>query len=289
MPSKATGKEQAHPELRRLLSSCGLHLPILDSDGAGQPQQVVLRKQQVSFFTTALDKAFREDVEGEREADLFARRLEDFLNSNEFAMTSCLSPMLLRPESSSCGGDGEDRLVKESLVRALLRVEAVQTRLFCFLMEKAVVASVEEEERDCGGMTANKQLPLSRLILSQVCWHKRLFQPDKLGDKVIEAVQCSSEGFQRELIASACNILDSSQHPRLSAVLKDMMKQYPRLTGIALDAFCCLSVGAEAMEDIRAAVAKRLGSTASEDLPGVVTFLLVRSMKGGFFPSLTST
>ncbi len=261
-------------------------------------------KKELPAFVRAMSDRFRLDVHHPREADMFRRDLIDLLKSSDSALSSFLMPMAVEMPEGPEGG----RMVKESLVRGLMQLEEVQAELFSWLMEKAVMAAVEEEGEQGRASQPGEGLPLSRLIVTQVRWLNRVFEGERMADKVVEVLRCCpAKQFLSDLLSALPDLVAEVEQSRVATVVEELMRGDADLTGAALDALACLSVGEDTLEDIRYgcglaivvlvtdharslpvhlvhrrnSVTKRLSSTALEDLPSVLRFLLDTASSAG--------
>jgi hypothetical protein len=114
-----------------------------------------------------------------------------------------------------------------------------------------------------------------QLILSQICWLDSIVNGAALSGSMIEILNASPESVQREIILRLPEIVDAAHQSKLAMPLRDIMETSKgELTNYVLEAFTALAIDAEALEEVRQSMLKRLALVAMCDVPVVVKFLL---------------
>ena len=218
-------------------------------------------------FLKKLTNEFQLDITYPSRAKKFSKEFLKFLESSPAALSSCLAPL-----AWDCDEATSDYR-RESLIRALVQIPDLQMELLVWLTEKMVLTAIEEEDGTAEETPAGT-LPKSRLILSQIRWLNKIADGKMLSDKVVEILESSPWGLQLDLIPALPDIVEDKFHCRMAMILRDLMKDNVDLIGACLDAFSCLSIGDDVMDEIRRSILKGVSNTAKEDLPAVVKFLL---------------
>ncbi len=172
--------------------------------------------------------------------------------------------------------------VRDSLVRLLLQVDDLQTELLSWLLEKMVlIAMTDEDSGDARSKSDENLGPTAQLILGQLRWLDRIRDGSRLANKVCEVLEAAPENLQRDLMASLPQILPEEHHSQVAVVLRRLMTDNcDVLLSAGLHSLSYLSVDSDVLDEVRSSVLKTISSTASEDLPVVVEFVL-QSCKAG--------
>lgn len=206
-------------EMSRLLSSCGLFL----CDAA--PHHL---DREPHAFVRAMAAKLKKGVNPMQEpGKRLVEQILAFMGECEEALTSCLTPLLQLEQG---GSEGEGTLVKESLVMLLLQLEELQTGIFVWLMEKAALKAMDEDDerkkgRAVRGPPGQGRLSTSRLILSQTRWLNRVYEAEPMAEKVLEVLGvCSSPSYLSDLLGALSELVAESQQSRVAAKAEEIMR-----------------------------------------------------------------
>ena len=87
-------------------------------------------------------------------------------------------------------------------------------------------------------------------ILLQIRWLDRVSDPKAVSEKMSEMVQSAPETLQGDIIEALPEIVDENHQSGLAPVLRELMQDCPRLTGVVLQAFTYLAIRQEIMADV---------------------------------------
>ncbi|KAJ3413081.1 Fanconi anemia group D2 protein [Chytridiales sp. JEL 0842] len=172
----------------------------------------------------------------------------------------------LRPVRVENGREG-----RESLVKLMLGVEYLQTRLIGILIDK-IPEFLFDEINESAGIFEN----MPRLIMRQLRFLDFVVDPENLTGKLIEALETTSAVVfvQKDLIDAIPEILPDSGHSEMVESLQKHMQENVELVVPILDTLATLGVPADKLEEITEAVVAQLERAELESIPMVIRFLL---------------
>ena len=106
-------------------------------------------------------------------------------------LVKALSPTQTAPSCATARSATQD-----SLVRLMLSVEDIQSKLLTWLLEKIAIIALTEEDGASNTQSVNKP----QLILSQIRWLDRIVNGSELADKLYEILEASPQRVQQEII-----------------------------------------------------------------------------------------
>ncbi|KAJ3330635.1 Fanconi anemia group D2 protein [Blyttiomyces sp. JEL0837] len=209
-----------------------------------------------------------------------SERSRGFLNDlsdeggNGAGKLAALKVMLLPLVCSSGTGStqsGNRSLNSYSLMRVLLGVEAIQTKLIGILIEKICECMFDYADKDLK-LTDN----MPRLILQQFRFMDEVVDPGALTTKLIDALETTSAvcSVQKEVIACIPEIIPDSGQRDIVLALMGQMNQNVELVAPVLDALSTIGIPADDQGEIVASVLAQLDRADLTNLPIVIRFLL---------------
>ncbi|XP_043096952.1 Fanconi anemia group D2 protein isoform X2 [Puntigrus tetrazona] len=199
----------------------------------------------------------------------FPNIIEEFISALETHIEdperfrNCLLPCV---PSSTSQQDTNSGSYQESLVRLLLGIEMLQTKVINTLFEK-LPEFIFESVREDG-------LNVPRLIINQLKWLDRIVDGKDLSSKLMQMVSVAPVEIQRDIITSLPEILEDSQHGDMAKELNGLLQQNTQLSVPILDALSSLNLSSALLSEVREVVMGTLSAVQLEDLPVVVKFIL---------------
>ncbi|CAB5380613.1 unnamed protein product [Rhizophagus irregularis] len=190
--------------------------------------------------------------------DQFLEALQELLDEDPAQFMTCLKPLLV---------NGESRFGTDSLIRILLGIDVIQSKLFDQLLER-LPTFISESDND------SVESPIPRLILQQLKWLEYTVDPLRLTEKILEMIPITPLDIQREIIINLPEIINDSEQMTVIKALIDLMDQSHRLIVPILDALSNFIIQEDYMCKIRETVFDQLESADLEDLPLIIKFLL---------------
>lgn len=191
-----------HVELVELLGRIGVEPPRDDATSAASPRLVVASALETRM---AAQQAVLDD---DTKTSLLAA-LAALWDTSERWLRMCLSPSV-----ASDGG------AADSLVKILLRVDALQPALIETLLERVVAIASEAFDTDA---------PLSdstpRLVLAHVRWLEAVADPASLVVKLLQVLDVCPAALQREVVALVPEVAEDAQHELIVDTLHELIVQ----------------------------------------------------------------
>ncbi|XP_062618450.1 Fanconi anemia group D2 protein-like, partial [Saccostrea cucullata] len=223
---------------------------VLDVDQAVFQRNLQIALKRRDNFPSVLD----EFIEG------FQEYIED---QHRFHYSLLPTQTSDKCESARCSS-------QDSLVRLLIGVDVLQSKMMMCLLEK--LAEFMENE-DCI-VEHGEKVNLPRLLMSQFRWLDRILDCKELADKMLEMISIVSVDIQREIITCLPEVVEDSEHSHVATSLRDLLVEKSSLTVPILDALSNLNLNPELMMEVRGSVLQTLSTVEVENLPVVVRFLL---------------
>ena len=180
--------------------------------------------------------------------------------------------------------------VQESVIRLLLQIDDIQTKLISWLLEKLALISLNETEpsqhtrKIVASNSQNANINKTQLILSQLRWLDRIVDGNALTDKFLEILGATSNQASQEVIACLPEVIaEVHNQEKIALVLRDMLENNDLLEGggsmtsVILDTLTNLTIRAEVATNIQISVLKNMDSYSLEDRPVLVKFILQTS------------
>ncbi|CAG5125424.1 unnamed protein product [Candidula unifasciata] len=161
--------------------------------------------------------------------------------------------------------------VGDSTVRLLLGVDVIQSPLMTVLLDK--LAEFQGGEDDFIFHQGQK-IYVPRLLLSQFRFLDRIVDGKELSKKLLEILNITSVGVQKEIMACIPDIVEDTEHGDVAKKLRDELRSNTELTCSVIDALTYLNISADLVTEMRNSVVEMLKSFSIHDLPIVVNFLL---------------
>ncbi|KAJ1856196.1 Fanconi anemia group D2 protein [Coemansia sp. RSA 1822] len=245
---------------REVIQTCGVELV----DGS-----IPVLHTPSTLFRYQLNEAIRSD------ADLVAY-MGDYLDellSDHDAISLYLDPMTLGTVTDDStatmhvvsGGLPQT----ESLVRLMLGVDALQSRLVATLVDK-FPEYIGDEGTD-GDASATK---VSVKILRQLRWLDYVLDSGALTEKLLETLGFVPPDMQREIVVALPDIISDSDNTQVTKVLASMLKETPELMLPVLDTLGSLDCAPALLQGARNSVISHLASAEPIELPVLLRFLL---------------
>ncbi|KAJ1900527.1 Fanconi anemia group D2 protein [Kickxella alabastrina] len=233
-----------------ILSRCGIEMfsdkaPVLHTSTA--------------LFRYKLSEAIQQDAQV---SQVVGDCIEDLLASD--SITLYLDPVTQPQEDQVRGVYGQP----ESLVRLLLGVDSLQSRLIGLLLDK-FPEFIGTEDRQAAGETKT-----SIKVLRQLRWLDYIVDSAELTEKLLETLGFVPAEMQSEIVSALPDIISDSDNAEVSKVLAGMLSDTPELMLPLLETLGSLDCGPALLQDARSSVIGHLISAEPLDLPVMIKFLL---------------
>ena len=250
--TKRSAPTQPSPE--EAPQSAGLAL--LASVGAGRKADGWVLAADSFRFRQQLDQQMRDPA---RYDELLAALGDEFAVSDKLRLA-------LAPMRATDGHD--DAAVKDSLVRHLLHVDALQTQVARLLLEKLPELQDESERPQAGVMT------LTKLLLSQFKWLEHVVDGHALVETVREMLEVVEPPLKRDLVLVLPDLVSDGQHAAAVDILRDLLREDSQFTAPVLDSLGSLALPADLVEQVVELVTQSISSSNLTDVPVVIRFLM---------------
>lgn len=202
-----------------------------------------------------------------------ATRFEETLGQlldNIATLKACLLPLLPASISSASSQSSlysaYGASIQESLVRILLELPKLQTRLLALLIEKLP----EFEYRDGDSIEDN----MPKLILGQFRWLPWIENSTAIAEAFIGALSlASSSSLKHDIITWIPETADDLASETLVPALVGVMESEPELLGVCLDTLSNLKLYGEHLDTVQKASLELLNSVDPENVPVLLKFL----------------
>ncbi|XP_024939928.1 Fanconi anemia group D2 protein isoform X2 [Cephus cinctus] len=243
-------ESQLDNELIRFFNSSGITLSQNDNPHVLNDDAPTIRQKMETLFSTQTFKV-----------KTILSQWQKYIE-NEDNLQKSLNNTKIISEQDAFGD-----LNKTSLVRILLQVPLLQTKMINFLLERLTEAILVADSPD--------DVPWCGLMLQQFRFIEEILDVDNLTSKLEELLESCPTWFQRELILFLPDIIIDSQHYAIAEVLIKSLESNPELTNSILECISNLTLGKQYMEDLRDKVLNTLKSQLHMDmLPAVTKFVL---------------
>jgi hypothetical protein len=156
--------------------------------------------------------------------------------------------------------------VQESIVRFLIEIPKLQTRLLVLLLEKLP----EYEYRENEAMEEN----IPKLILSQLRWLPWIEDSNALAEAFLSALSlASSASLKRDIITWIPETADDSAVDTLVPAMLNLMENEPDLLAACLDTISNLRLSDEHIATVQQSATELLDSVEPENVPVLIKFL----------------
>ena len=266
----------------KIIAECGVILRPLDAVGS---QFHTIECDQTDFIKKC-ERKLKYDPSYPLNIDQFLSGFIRYLESEE-EDDKILVKALQPTRTSSVALDKSRGPVQESVVRLLLQIDDLQTKLISWLLEKLTIISLNDDEPNqnggSNGMTniENASVNKTQLILSQLRWLDRIVDGSALTDKFLEILGATSDQASQEVIACLPEVIaEVHNHEKIAVVLRDKLEQINwldeggSLTYVILDTLTNLTLSAEAASNIQTSVLKNMDNFSIEERPVLVKFIL---------------
>ncbi|KAJ2612666.1 Fanconi anemia group D2 protein [Coemansia sp. RSA 1365] len=169
-------------------------------------------------------------------------------------------------DGSMEGGD-LDVVAAESMVRLMLGVDGLQTRVAATVVDKLA------EFIGAEGAAGDGATKVSVRLLRQLRWLDYVEDAAGLAERLLETLGFAPEEMQREIIAALPDIV-ADGGAAVGRVLAGMLRAPAGLTLALLEALSGVECAAAELTEARSAVAAQLAAAAATELPAMVRFLL---------------
>eukprot|EP01135_Chromosphaera_perkinsii_P010387 Nk52_evm59s2118 gene=Nk52_evmTU59s2118 len=265
----------------------GFHVSFRGSGGGGRgkkgakgndgAENVFTLKSHPAKFKNRVGKK----IKGAAVVKTFMEGLSSFA-SDRTNLEACLLP--LRNVATECEQDIITFHQQESLIRVLLGVEALQTQLIVWLLEKIPEYSDEVEEQsnnnDSNGRPFKGDKAISgsggsipSLIVMQLRWMDSVNDGPELARKLIELITMCSFPVQREIICNLPEIISDGEHSLVVTALSEVVAENSQLLVPVLDALGNLNLGSNVVEKFREETLSNLSHVDPSQLPVVLRFV----------------
>ncbi|KAJ2408180.1 Fanconi anemia group D2 protein [Coemansia sp. RSA 2526] len=241
---------------REVIQTCGVELV----DG-----RLPVLHTPSTLFRYQLSEAIRNNTDL---VDYMGDYLDELLSEHD-AISLYLDPMTLGTPDSATTHVSGGLPQTESLVRLMLGVDALQSRLVATLVDK-FPEYIGDEGTD-GDASATK---VSVKILRQLRWLDYVLDSGALTEKLLETLGFVPPDMQREIVVALPDIISDSDNTQVSKVLASMLKETPELMLPVLDTLGSLDCAPALLQEARNSVISHLASAEPIELPVLLRFLL---------------
>ena len=267
-----------------LISECGVILKPLDAVGS---QFHSIECDQTEFIRKC-ERKLKCDFNYPSNINHFLSSLTTYLENEEDGH-KILIKALQPTRTTSAALDKARGPVQESVIRLLLQIDDLQTKLISWLLEKLTLISLNESEpnqrvRNNGDVNSEDSVNITQLILSQFRWLNRIVDGNALTDKFLEILGATSDQASQEVIACLPEVIaEVTNHEKIAFVLRDKLETIDWLeaggsmTYVILDTLTNLTISAEVANNIQASVLKNMEHFSIEERPVLVKFILQTS------------
>ncbi|KAJ9576902.1 hypothetical protein L9F63_006520 [Diploptera punctata] len=227
----------------------------------GDSPHVLTRDQAI--FIRDVTTYLKKNMSFPKNVDEFFAGFEKHCSSN-----SNLKMVLTHTKTSSDCTDARGA-VQESLVRLLLSVEPLQSKVLEFLLEKvAEFALIGDDDPD------SNDVPWVRIILRQMRLLDRIVDGSSLNDRLFSVLETAPLDVQREIIFCLPDIISDEQHHEAALKLSKLLKTNFQLTAAIMEALNSLNLQSNLRAEVCEHMLQALNKAPPEFLPAIITFLV---------------
>ncbi|XP_065673752.1 Fanconi anemia group D2 protein isoform X6 [Hydra vulgaris] len=240
-----------------LATKCGF----IFSDHINQPNE--LGVDQI-MFQKDLSKALK-NINDELKSNLINGLMDLWKDHKRF----CFS--LLPTISADICVNSSRGKQQESFVRLLLGISYLQTPVAIALLEKLPEISIDEELIKTAEELGD--INLHQRMVDQLRWLDKIYDSKVLVEKVFEIISISDVNVQREIILCVPDFMDESNHEEVVGNLHQLLCSNSQLTSSLMEAFSCINLKTNLLEQVRDSAIKILDSADISNIAGIVKFL----------------
>ncbi|XP_065640806.1 Fanconi anemia group D2 protein isoform X2 [Hydra vulgaris] len=240
-----------------LVTKCGF----IFSDNINQPNE--LGVDQI-MFQKDLSKALK-NINEELKSNLINGLMDLWKDHKRF----CFS--LLPTISADICVNSSRGKQQESFVRLLLGISYLQTPVAIALLEKMPEISIDEELIKTAEELGD--INLHQRMVDQLRWLDKIYDSKVLVEKVFEIISISDVNAQREIILCVPDFMDESNHDEVVGNLHQLLCSNSQLTSSLMEAFSCINLKTNLLEQVRDSAIKILDSADISNIAGIVKFL----------------
>ena len=264
------------------MAECGIILRPLNATGS--PYHSIECDQ--TDFIRKLARLIKQALIYPKNVDQFVKDFIDYLEYDEEedkVLLKCLQPT----RTSSEALEKARGPIQDSVIRMLLQIEDLQTRLISWLLEKLALVSLSDEDVDPAddrmrkSNGKNTKINKPQLILSQLRWLDRIVDGDALTDKFLDILDATSDQVSQEVIACLPEVIaEVSNHEKVATKLRDkldnngLFEKGGPMTNVIFDTLTNLTLSPIVATEIQTSVLKTMDSFSLEDRPVLVRFIL---------------
>ncbi|KAJ2158996.1 hypothetical protein GGF46_003364 [Coemansia sp. RSA 552] len=234
-----------------------------------------------ALFRHQLGEAIRSD---ETLALAIGDYIDELLSEHDQISLYLDSAALSEGATANAGQVGAGVQQSESLVRLLLGVDALQSRLVSTLLER-FPEYIGDNDDEHGGCDTGV-VKVSMKILRQLRWLDYVIDSGSLMEKLLETLGFVPPDMQREIISALPDIISDVDNAEVSKVLVGMLSDAPELTLTILDTLGSLDCPLGLLQEARSSVVTQLVSAEPIDLPIMLRFLLQSVNADGAMPAI---
>lgn len=217
-------------------------------------------------FQQSLRENLTTSVHYPRSIEFFVSECDTFFNNRD----NFIKALHLTENSGDQETSNAITLPQDSLVRLLLQIDEIQTKLMATILKRFTKAAKEERPLATG-------VNLPSLILSQIAWLNRIVDPVHVVDTLLDLLNSSSSTIRKEIISCLPSVVGDKENIRVAFVLCGMLDETNNsLTAAILDVLGDLSLPVDEAADIRQKVVKRLPNVPLETVPVLLAFVFKR-------------
>ncbi|KAJ1651993.1 hypothetical protein IWQ61_007567 [Dispira simplex] len=153
----------------------------------------------------------------------------------------------------------------DSLIRALLGVDILQSDLIVYLIQKLPELSDDPED--------SRETNLVTLVIRQLRWLDYVVDPESLANQLMEIITVLSVDAQKDVIGALPDVIVDSEHQYVAEELVKLLQSYSPLMIPILDTLSNLQCPASVTDQLQHTVLGRLRSADADDLPIMLKFL----------------
>ncbi|XP_067014882.2 Fanconi anemia group D2 protein [Anabrus simplex] len=249
-----TQSSRRKPYFEDVVASCGF---VLDPSNCRN-----MLCQDQALFIRDVDVKLREHKAFPRNVDEFIDTFKEYCTDQNFKRA--LSPTQTAADSDVSRGPEQG-----SLIRLLLSVGCLQTKIIEFLFEKITeISFMDDSSRD------DEDFPWIRTLLYQVRFLDHVVDSDALHNLLFAVLDAAPVPVQREVIFCLPDIIGDQQHDQTARKLSELLMEKFELTPVILDTLSNLILDPALRTEVSENVLKALRAAPVDFLPNIVQFLV---------------
>uniref|UniRef100_A0A8D8Z1B5 Fanconi anemia group D2 protein n=1 Tax=Cacopsylla melanoneura TaxID=428564 RepID=A0A8D8Z1B5_9HEMI len=250
-----TKRGQTKIFMEDILEKCKFYLE-------GSPSGEHLMKTDKTCFLREIEKQLKQDSND----SLFLNDFKKYHSDNkklELSFAPTKSEM-----ADELEGDGDQFNVEDCLIRLLLHVGVIQSRLIVYLIERVRSLSQSEQENDEG-------IAWVVYLLRSLSYLGVIHDSKSLCEQLLDLMDTVHKPvIKREIIASLPDIINFDVHSRVAIKLSNLLQDDESLMPVILETLSILSLSEDILSSVQSATILSIKRSSLDALPAMVKFLI---------------